>query len=257
MRTYLPPLLLIAIALGFMLQTACAPFYVAPKAQAPLLRNAGEVHLAAATDIGGEGHDAQIAWSPYEHVGLYGRFSIAPTDSGSPGKETHLRHTHGDIAAGWYSGNAEGTRVELMGGMGLGTTTNLRQRDLPIDTLPHYAGIYSDSDLYAERGTYLQYFIQGDWGSTLNVTGDVITFAESGFAIRAGWLRFIHLNDANGNDLPQSIFFLEPAAFIRGGSRLIQLEGEAGASGLLGAGPFMNVGIYLRVGVHFMFGRMP
>jgi hypothetical protein len=255
MRTYLLPLLLIAIALGLMIQAACAPIYVPPKVQAPLLSNAGEAHASAAFEIGGEGYDAQIAWSPYNHFGLYGGFSIAPTDSGLPHWRTHLRHTYGEMAAGWYTRTDEGTGIELLGGIGFGTTANRLNRELTSDTLPRYPGVYYDSELYVARGTYMRYVVQGDWGHTIAISGDIVTFAEGGFAVRAGWVQFLDLNDENGNNRPRGGGFLEPAAFIRGGSTLFQVEGEGGFSVLVGRDAFNSLDLCLRLGVHFMFGR--
>ncbi|MDB5035218.1 MAG: hypothetical protein JWQ98_2459 [Chlorobi bacterium] len=255
MRTYLLPLLLIAIALGFMLQAACAPLYIPPKVQAPLLSNAGEVHVAADADIGRQGYDAQVAWSPYNHFGLYGDFSIAPRESRLPDREAHLRHTYGEGAAGWYTRTDEGTRVELLGGIGLGTTTNLWYQDRGGNSYYGSPTTGTDSQLHVIRGTYKRYFLQANWGRTRPVPDTVTTFSEKGFTMRAGWLQFIHLSDINGNDVPRSTFFLEPAMFIRGGSRLVQVEAQAGSSLVLGQGRYDSYTLYLRLGIHFMFGR--
>ncbi|MEO5929465.1 MAG: hypothetical protein ABIR47_06000 [Candidatus Kapaibacterium sp.] len=255
MRSYLLPFLLIAIAVGLIIQTACAPIYVPPKVQAPLLSNAGEVHAAASMDLARHGFDAQAAWSPYNHFGLYGDFSIATHDSSLPNTETHLRHAYGEGAIGWYTRIDDGTRVELLGGMGFGTTATIWYPQQPTLFLYGPPNLQTDTQLYVARGTYLRYFVQGNWGTTRSVPDTVNTLSESGFALRAGWLQFIHLSDSTGNDAPRGTVFFEPAMFIRAGSRTVQIEVMGGSSLIFSQYRYDGSTIFLQFGIHIMFGR--
>ena len=128
---------IILAACAALLAGGCAPVYVAPALNAPLLGGAKELHLAGHT--GTNGIDFQVAYSVTDSLAVAGAFSGDPSGHGDQDPDEDIvdmdhSHLYGEGALGYYLPFEEKVSFEAFAGMGADRARLAGAQDLRAHT---------------------------------------------------------------------------------------------------------------------------
>lgn len=188
--------------------SGCVPIYVPNTVDAPLLRNADQVRLAA--NAGLTGLDVQSAVAVTDAIGI-----MANASFGSKSWEDSLSyniHHYFEGAAGYYLPLSSLTTFEMYAGAGTG-------KSISSDTWNN-----KPSGQVRATGWYNRYFLQMDFGANTKIVG-------GGFAMRASYVHFIKIDAENGREYRNvDAYFAEPTLFASFGSPYVRFTGQMGLS---------------------------
>lgn len=234
---------IIVVAFAALLAGGCAPVYVAPALNAPLLNRAKELHLAG--HMGTNGIDFQVAYSVTDSVGVAGALSTDPSGHGDqdPAEDVvDMNHSHlyGEGAVGYYLPFEEKVSFEAFAGMGAGRTRGelIFWRE-------------SRDETAESSGIYFRPYFQLDIGVSTSVV-------DLGIATRGCLVYYDYAShDERIRDGDAVMFFMEPFLFARLGSEAVKLEWQGGFVVPFYGDEDLNMGWTV---VHFSFGlhlRLP
>jgi hypothetical protein len=189
----------ITIAVMLLLFSSCQPVYVPNVVNMPLLKETGEIQLAAHTAIGGT--DIQAAAAVHEKfaIMLNGNFQNRKFNLG----EGFRRQQFGEFGIGYRQEIGENGRFEFFTGAGVGTI----HAEYPVDF--YWKPVL---DVYSAR-----IFVQ----PTIGFISDVIDF---GFAPRLAYVSLLESGDRFDG------LFIEPAFMLKGGYKYVKFMLQAGLS---------------------------
>ncbi len=210
----------------------CAPVYIAPAANAPLLEKAGELQVAG--QLGTNGIDGQIAFSPVNSLGL------VAAASGVSGEND--KHFYGEIGVGYYVPRlrSDAFRAEVIGGVGYGFSRGYEDFGL----------FDGDGDRLAS-GRYLRGFLQGDVGASSDNV-------DAGLALRVALVSYDYEDlPSPDTDDNETNTFIEPLGFLRFGADPIKFETQFGfVIPFYEHGP-QTIVVHFSIGLRLTFDLFP
>ncbi|HEY9167138.1 MAG TPA: hypothetical protein VIS48_13360 [Candidatus Kryptonia bacterium] len=224
-------LLLVGAILGLCVES-CVPVYIPNTIDAPLLKNAGEVRIAANT--GTTGWDFQTAVAVSGAIGIMANGSFGSKSSSD--SLSYNVHNYLEGALGYYMPVTANGTMEMFAGAGAGRSTSSD------------AWTNSSSSQIIATGWYTRYFFQMDIGAY----GDI---ADGGFGMRASYVHFTKIQDKEGN-ITSNLdgLFAEPFIFGALGGPGLKFTAQMGVSWPLRDNirfqwmPFvMNVGLQVNI----------
>ncbi|MDX1638468.1 MAG: hypothetical protein R3281_10895 [Balneolaceae bacterium] len=188
---------------------ACAPVYIPSARHTHQLDEKGE--FGGGAYLGTNGVDLQGAYALKDHAGVAGALSIGRNSEESD--DDFHKHTYGELAAVYLAPVGKMGRLELLGGVGLGSAASV----------DNYQFSGSNQQVKA-TGRYHKLFLQSNIGLETD-------WVETGLALRMGQVTFREFETASETfDNSESGTFFEPALFARLGSRPVKFEAQLGLS---------------------------
>ncbi len=211
---------------------SCAPVYVPNARQTNLMEEQGELHGAA--HAGTNGGDIQLAYSMFDHVGIFGSASFKTDELTNDTEEDYHEHRYGELGAIYFHPIGEIGRFEALGGIGLGKAEAVDQYD-----------VFGPNEVRAE-GSYNKVFGQTNIGLETSVV-------ETGLLLRLSQVTFSEF-ETSGMSLgeTESGTFFEPAVFARLGWKNVKVESQLGVARLLqDEVAFDYEPLFFSIGLHF------
>jgi hypothetical protein len=147
----------------------------------------------------GNGWDFRIAYSPFEHIAVYG--------AKSNNADTPLDYSCWDLAIGTYF-KWSISRFEILAGLGKGTASRRNGGQI------NFKNVSSD-------GKYLRSFFQTNIGTSYS-------FFEGGFALRLTYVDYSEFNIFINSETARhkNVFevYFEPSCFVRASYKQLNLE---------------------------------
>ncbi|MBS1914049.1 MAG: hypothetical protein JST22_18830 [Bacteroidetes bacterium] len=236
--TIVPAALIAALVIVAVI-SACAPLYTPNVMHSSLPDRAGTVQ--GGLYYGASSFNATAEVAPIDGWSLLGSFAYDGGwfSSGTGSRNVSLRFAEGGIGKSLRFGSA---KMDILAGYGAGHAVAL----WPLDSTAG-AGFYPDlNGTYRVEGNYRRAFVQ------VNAVRFSEQARESGLGLRTSYVWFTDLARTERSTLYPRAIFLDPVAFIRGGSRNIQFELQGGFSAKLplNSDQLRVQVIFIELGVH-------
>lgn len=182
--------------------SACAPVYITPAFNAPLLRRQGEI--SGAIHAGTSGIDVQGAYAILDHIGVLADFSAYQGEAAQA-------HAYTDVGGGVFLPfGADIGRFEVCAGVGYGRSSGAGKEPFSGRTIN-------------ASGAYWRGFAQ----AALGMGSDIV---DAAFVSRMAYVRYQYndMPETNGEPGVHTELFLEPAVLVRLGYRLLKAELQMG-----------------------------
>jgi hypothetical protein len=237
-RTLILPAMSILVLCALIIGNACAPIYTPNAVHTTLAHKQGTIQAGALYGAGA--FNGTIDITPLDDVSIIGSFSYEPWSLTGKALEAndstwpkHMAHDFWETGLGYSI--ALGTKhLDVIAGFGMGHATALWPKDSNawVNIYPQLTQL-SDSGsplagIYRVDGAYRRIFAQAtmsQWEEGARGTSDNV-----GLALRASYVWFTNLEREDRSTLHPRALFFDPIAFVRSGSRNIQIELQGGFS---------------------------
>ncbi len=242
---------------------ACRSGFVPDTPPTPAFSGGGQTIITGYT--GNHSFAAHLAWSPFDHAGLV--LAGAYNSERSGGLE--VSHRYAEALLGYYPWTGDGTRLDLLAGVGVGT-----MRDV-LPSIPPGSPIVELNDTARPwqqfSGDFRKYILQGNlvFASTTVDSGSAFDGIrnELGGTLRVSYVtsRSLMSVDSITPAMPdglgvtrypdQGMLFIQPGFFARFGTELMMLEGQVGFTVPMGTPEYSWDFLHLSFGIRFNFAR--